>query len=145
MYRTRINNVFKEETYENLLDAKKEALLSYKNNGDNSLVEVLDDEDNVVFSKGAPVGEPFGSQGEMVGYPANNPNETPSEEAQDNGVDSSIRNLIVNTWNSIDEVKSTLVTLDSMGILESNVSEVLNTIIDDLTMHVGLLEGCLSE
>lgn len=145
MYRTRINNVFKEDTYENLLDAKKEALLSYKNNGDNSLVEVLDDEDNVVFSKGAPVGEPFGSQGEMVGYTSNDTDEIPSEEAQDNGVDSSIRNLIVNTWNSIDEVKSTLVTLDSMGILESNVSEVLNTIIDDLTMHVGLLEGCLSE
>lgn len=141
MYRTRINNIF-ANTYENLLDAKKEALLSYKK--DESLVEVLDDNDNVVFSKGTPVGEPFGSQGEMVGHPINNPNEAPSEEAQENGVDSTIRNLIVSTWNSIDEVNSALITLDSMGLLTAKVQEALNIVLDDLNVHIGLLEGCLS-
>lgn len=137
MYRTRINKVF-TNTYENLLDAKKEALLSNKK--DNALVEVLDDEDNVIFTKGELVGEPFGAQGDMVGYPI----ETPTEEIKDNGVDSSIRNLIVATWNSIDEVNSTLVTLDTMGLLDAKISEALNIILDDLNTHVGLLEGCLS-
>lgn len=137
MYRTRINKVF-ANTYENLLDAKKEALLSNKK--DNTLVEVLDDEDNVIFTKGELVGEPFGAQEDMVGYPI----ETPTEEIKDNGVDSSIRNLIVATWNSIDEVNSTLVTLDTMGLLDVKISEALNIILDDLNTHVGLLEGCLS-
>ena len=48
MYRTRINNIFANK-FENLLDAKKDALMSFKDN--NTLVEVLDDDDNVVFSK----------------------------------------------------------------------------------------------
>lgn len=142
MYRTRINKVF-TDSYENLLDAKKEALLSYKESGDNSLVEVLDDEDNVVFSKGE-VGEIFGNQGDMVGYAPTNEEVAP-KEAQDNGVDSSIRALIISTWNTVDEVNSTLVTLDSMGLLDAKTNEALNIILDDLNTHIGLLEGCLTE
>lgn len=136
MYRTRINKVF-TNTYENLLDAKKEALLSNKK--DNSLVEVLDDKDNVVFSKGE-MGEIFGNEGDMVSYPS----VKPTEGEKDNGVDSSIRALIVSTWNAIDEVNSTLVTLDAMGLLDAKTSEALNIILDDLNTHIGLLEGCLS-
>lgn len=138
MYRTRINKVF-TNSYENLLDAKKEALLSNKK--DASLVEVLDEDDNVVFTKGEMVGEPFGAQGDMVGSPMEQPNEV----AKDNGVDSSIRTLIVSTWNSIDEVNSTLITLDTMDLLDVKTNEALNIILDDLNTHIGLLEGCLTK
>ena len=138
MYRTRINREF-TNSYENLLDAKKEALLSNKK--DASLVEVLDEDDNVVFTKGEMIGEPFGAQGDMVGYTMEQPNEV----AKDNGVDSSIRTLIVSTWNSIDEVNSTLITLDTMGLLDMKTNEALNIILDDLNTHIGLLEGCLNK
>lgn len=51
MYKTKINNEVKN--YDSLLEAKMSALMSFKKN--KQLVEVLDEEDNVVFSKGSEI------------------------------------------------------------------------------------------
>ena len=126
MYRTRINKIFAKE-YESLLDAKKDLLLDMKSNPETNLVEVLDDSDNVVFTK----------EKEVV--------EEPTTELVENGVDSAIRNLIVNTWTSIDLYNSTIATLSSEGILDEKVQQTLELILDDLNVHIGALEELLAK
>lgn len=129
MYRTRINNIFANK-FENLLDAKKDALMSFKDN--NTLVEVLDDNDNVVFSK-EPVED---TKIEL---------DEPTDELVENGVNSLIRTLIVEGWKSIDDYNSTLATISSNDPENTKVIETLNSILDDLNTHIGMLEECLVE
>lgn len=129
MYRTRINNIFANK-FENLLDAKKDALMSFKDN--NTLVEVLDDDDNVVFSK-EPVED---TKIELT---------EPTDELVENGVNSLIRTLIVEGWKSIDDYNSTLATISSNDPENTKVIETLNNILDDLNTHIGMLEECLVE
>lgn len=129
MYRTRINNIFANK-FENLLDAKKDALMSFKDN--NTLVEVLDDDDNVVFSK-EPVED---TKIEL---------DEPTDELVENGVNSLIRTLIVEGWKSIDDYNSTLATISSNDPENTKVIETLNNILDDLNTHIGMLEECLVE
>lgn len=129
MYRTRINNIFANK-FENLLDAKKDALMSFKDN--NTLVEVLDDDDNVVFSK-EPVED---TKIELT---------EPTDELVENGVNSLIRTLIVEGWKSIDDYNSTLATISSNDPENAKVIETLNNILDDLNTHIGMLEECLAE
>lgn len=129
MYRTRINNIFANK-FENLLDAKKDALMSFKDN--NTLVEVLDDDDNVVFSK-KPVED---TKIEL---------DEPTDELVENGVNSLIRTLIVEGWKSIDDYNSSLATISSEDPENAKVIETLNNILDDLNTHIGMLEECLVE
>ena len=129
MYRTRINNIFANKL-ENLLDAKKDALMSFKDN--NTLVEVLDDDDNVVFSKEPVVDTKI----ELT---------EPTDELVENGVNSLIRTLIVEGWKSIDDYNSTLATISSEDPENAKVIETLNNILDDLNTHIGMLEECLVE
>lgn len=129
MYRTRINNIFANK-FENLLDAKKDALMSFKDN--NTLVEVLDDDDNVVFSK-EPIED---TKIELT---------EPTEDLVENGVNSLIRTLIVEGWKSIDDYNSTLATISSEDPENDRVIETLNNILDDLNTHIGMLEECLVE
>lgn len=129
MYRTRINNIFANK-FENLLDAKKDALMSFKDN--NTLVEVLDDDDTVVFSK-EPVED---TKIELT---------EPTDELVENGVNSLIRTLIVEGWKSIDDYNSTLATISSNDPENTKVIETLNNILDDLNTHIGMLEECLVE
>lgn len=129
MYRTRINNIFANK-FENLLDAKKDALMSFKDN--NTLVEVLDDDDNVVFSKEPVVDTKI----ELT---------EPTDELVENGVNSLIRTLIVEGWKSIDDYNSTLATISSEDPENAKVIETLNNILDDLNTHIGMLEECLVE
>ena len=49
MFKSRINNEIKE--HNTLLEAKMDALLSFKKDNNIKLVEVLDDNDEIVFSK----------------------------------------------------------------------------------------------
>lgn len=129
MYRTRINNIFANK-FENLLDAKKDALMSFKDN--NTLVEVLDDDDNIVFSKEPVVDTKI----ELT---------EPTDELVENGVNSLIRTLIVEGWKSIDDYNSTLATISSEDPENAKVIETLNNILDDLNTHIGMLEECLVE
>lgn len=129
MYRTRINNIFANK-FENLLDAKKDALMSFKDN--NTLVEVLDDDDNIVFSKEPVVDTKI----ELT---------EPTDELVENGVNSLIRTLIVEGWKSIDDYNSTLATISSEDPENDKVIETLNNILDDLNTHIGMLEECLVE
>ena len=129
MYRTRINNIFANK-FENLLDAKKDALMSFKDN--NTLVEVLDDDDNIVFSK-EPVAD---TKIELT---------EPTDELVENGVNSLIRTLIVEGWKNIDDYNSALATISLEDPENAKVIETLNNILDDLNTHIGMLEECLVE
>ncbi len=125
MYKTRLNNIFKNE-FEEEIDARKEALLSFNRDPKAQLVEVLDDNDNVIFSKQREV------------------EEEPAQELVNNGVDSVLRNLISECWDNIDRYNSAIATfLEEEG--QEETIEALKGIVDDLSVHVGILESCLSK
>jgi len=125
MYKTRLNNIFKNE-FEEEIDARKEALLSFSRDPKAQLVEVLDEDDNVIFSKQREV------------------EEEPTQELVNNGVDSVLRNLISECWDNIDRYNSAIATfLEEEG--QEETIEALKGIVDDLNVHVGILESCLSK
>lgn len=102
-------------TFNNKLEITKAIINECKNNKDIKLIEVLDDE--------------------------NPTDDIPTT----NLVDTMLRGLIMTAWSSIDEYESVLTTLDVENVGTPEIKEILNNIIDDLHMHIGSLESCLSD
>lgn len=122
MYKVRYNDT--TNLHEDLFSAKKEALLTFKKNKNVKLIEVLDDNDNVILSQ---------------------EREEPTEVEVDNAIDSLIREKIARTWEFINDYESMLITLTSEEIGDDSISTKINDILDDLHIHVGVLESCLSD
>lgn len=122
MYKLKCNNKIISKT-KDLLEAKTKTLLTLKREPSLKLIEVLNDNDEIVFSK--EVDEP-----------------TPQEV--ENGIDSLIRNLISKGWESINDYQSAIVTLQDEDIDPATI-DILNEIIDDTYVHIGALESCLSD
>lgn len=123
MFKVKVNDNVKE--FNTLLEAKKNALLTFKKDNALKLVEVLDDEDNVLLTKSRE--------------------EEPTQAQQENAQDSLIREKISQTWDFINSYESILVTLEDEELFNDAINSKLNDIIDDLHLHLGILESCLSD
>ncbi len=122
MFKLRCNNKILSE-HDTLFEAKKNTLLSLKKDPSLKLIEVLNENDEIVYSNGSD--EP-----------------TPQEVKV--GVDTVIRNLITRCWDTVTEVESVKVTLENEQV-DPATFDILNDIIDDNYRHIGVLEGCLSD
>ena len=120
MFKVKCKNVIIGE-HESLLEAKMNTLLTLKKNPELKKIEVLNEDDEIVFSK-----------------------EEPTQEQVEVGVDTVIRNLITRFYDDITEVESAKVTLLDEDIDPSTL-DILEEIVDDLHLHIGSLESCLSD
>lgn len=123
MFKLRCNNKILSE-HKTLFEAKKDTLLSLKKNPSLKLVEVLNENDEVVYANGS--------------------DEEPTPQEVKVGVDTVIRSLITRCWDTITEVESAKVTLGDEQV-DPETFDILNDIIDDNYRHIGALEGCLSD
>jgi len=115
----------KTKKFDKRVDAVMEAMLSYHKDKSKKLVEVLDDNDEVIFSMDAK-------------------NDEPTEEQIENAIESVIRGELSNLFTTIDSYNSDLITLQSEGASEESINTI-KTILDDLNTHVGMLESLLQE
>lgn len=122
MFKLRCNNKILSE-HNTLLEAKMKTLLSLKNNPSLKLIEVLDDNNEIVYEK------------EL---------EEPTQEEIEVGVDTVIRNLITRWWENITELESAKVTLADKDV-DSSTIDILSEMIDNTYEHLGSLESCLSD
>lgn len=111
---------------ETLFEAKQVAILENVRNP-KSLIEVLDDNDNVVFEKGEK--------------------EEPTQEQKENAKDTMIRDLITKCYNMINDCESIRVTLNAEQIDEPNdiTYDILSEMVDNFNLHIGQLTSCLSD
>lgn len=121
-----------QETFDKELDAKLQALTIFKNKTNLPLIEVLDENNQVVLTKERLV-EDLVSE------------EEPTQEEIDNGVDSLIRGLLSRAWETIDDYNSAITTINSVDDSNAEMVEKLENILNDLSVHVGILQSCLSE
>ena len=129
MFKLKYNNEIKE-SFEKELDARIAALKEFKTQASLPLVEVLNENDDVIFTKERELVAPEVSE--------------PTEQEIDNGIDSVIRGLIANAWKDIDDYNTAIISIAD-NTENSEAIEKLNSIIDDLNVHVGILESCLSK
>ena len=115
MFKLRCNNKILSE---------HNTLLSLKKNPNLKLIEVLNENDDVVYTNGVE--------------------EEPTQQEVKVGVDTVIRNLITRCWDTITEVESVKVTLEGEQV-DPATFDILNDIIDDNYRHIGSLESCLSD
>lgn len=121
-----------QETFDKELDARLQALTIFKNKTNLPLIEVLDENNQVVLTKERLV-EDLVSE------------EEPTQEEIDNGVDSLIRGLLSRAWETIDDYNSAITTINSVDDSNAEMVEKLENILNDLSVHVGILQSCLSE
>lgn len=122
MFKLRCDNKILSE-HNTLFEAKKNTLLSLKKDPSLKLIEVLNENDEVVYSNGS---------------------EEPTSQEVKVGVDTVIRNLITRCWDTVTEVESVKVTLENEQV-DPATFDILNDIIDDNYRHIGVLESCLSD
>ena len=121
-----------QETFEKEIDAKLQALTIFKNKTNLPLVEVLDENNQIILTKKRLV-EDIENE------------EEPTQEEIDNGVDSLIRGLLSRVWETIDDYNSAITTINSVDDTNAETVSKLENILDDLSVHVGILQSCLSE
>lgn len=122
MFKLRCNNKIIKE-YNSLLEAKLGTLLTLKKTPSLKLIEVLDNDDEVIFQKEV---------------------KEPTQEQIEVGVDTVIRNLITRFYDDITEVESAKVSLEDKGV-DATTFDIFEEIVDDLHLHIGSLESCLSD
>lgn len=130
MFKLRYNNNI-NESFEKEIDARLEALNTFKKNNNLKLIEVLNEDDEVIFSKEREIETP-----EV---------ELPTEEEVTNGTNSLLRGLLSRVWETIDDYNSAIITINTEKPEDSETINKLQSIIDDLNIHVGILESCLDE
>lgn len=70
--------------------------------------------------------------------------EKPSEEIKKAALIQMINDTINSEWDSLNRVKSNIATLESEAPEESDIKEILNTILTEKTIHIGMLTKALS-
>ena len=146
MYKLKYNNTI-NESFEKELDARLSALATFKKDTNIKLIEVLNENDETIFKKERNLEEPVGElilNGEEVGGPVTT-EEPATEEEMLNGTNSLIRGLISRAWETIDDYNSTIITISTLGTDSDEVINKLQSILDDLNVHVGILESCIEE
>ena len=121
MYKLRCNNTIISE-HNSLLEAKMDTLLTLKRNPELKLIEVLNEDNEIVYQK----------------------EEQPTQEQIEVGVDTVIRNLITRFYDDITEVESAKITLQD-EIDDLSMLDIFEEIVDDIHLHIGSLESCLSD
>lgn len=124
MFRVRKDNTIIKEC-KSLFDAKQTSVLESLKNP-KSLVEVLNDEDTVIFTRNVTDTEP-------------------TKQQADNAKDTLIRDLITKCYDMITECESVNVTLTDEDLTDGNITEILNEMVDNFNLHIGQLTSCLSD
>lgn len=127
MFKLRYNDTI-NESFEKEVDARLEALATFKKNNNLKLIEVLNEDDEVIFTKEREI--------EDI---------EPTEEEITNGTNSLLRGLLSRVWETIDDYNSAIITISTERPEDSETVNRLQSIIDDLNVHVGILESCLDE
>lgn len=121
MYKLKCNgNIISE--HNSLLEAKMNTLLTLKKNPELKLIEVLNEDNEIVYTK----------------------EEEPTQDQIEVGVDTVIRNLITRFYDDVTELESARVTLQDK-VDDLSILDILEEIIDDTHLHIGSLESCLSD
>lgn len=123
MFKLKCNNTILSE-HQSLFEAKKQTLLNLKTNPTLKLIEVLDDDNKVVFTDEVELEEPTQEQVEI-------------------GNDTLIRNLITRCWDTISEYESAIATLTDKDV-DPTTFDILKDLVDDEYQHIGQLTSCLS-
>ena len=121
MYKLRCNNTIISK-HNSLLEAKMNTLLTLKRNPELKLIEVLNEDNEIVYTK----------------------EEEPTQDEIEVGVDTVIRNLITRFYDDVTELESARVTLQDK-VDDLSILDILEEIIDDTHLHIGSLESCLSD
>ena len=121
-----------QESFEKELDARIKALSIFKEQPKLSSIEVINEDNQVILTKKRLVEDLI-------------IDEEPTQEEVDNGIDSLIRGLLSRVWETIDDYNSAITTINSVDENSDDVVNKLSTILDDLNIHVGILQSCLSE
>ena len=121
-----------QESFEKELDARIKALSIFKEQPNLSSIEVINEDNQVILTKKRLVEDLI-------------IDDEPTQEEVDNGIDSLIRGLLSRVWETIDDYNSAITTINSVDENSDDVVNKLSTILDDLNIHVGILQSCLSE
>jgi len=121
-----------QESFEKELDARIKALSIFKEQPKLSSIEVINENNQVILTKKRLVEDLI-------------IDDEPTQEEVDNGIDSLIRGLLSRVWETIDDYNSAITTINSVDENSDDVVNKLSTILDDLNIHVGILQSCLSE
>ncbi len=124
MFKVRKDNLIIKKC-KSLFEAKQTSVLESLKNP-RVLVEVLNDDDTVIFTRNITDTEP-------------------TKQQEDNAKDTLIRDLITKCYDMITECESVNVTLTDEDLNTDNMSEILNEMVDNLNLHIGQLTSCLSD
>lgn len=130
-----------KKMYNEISEAKKEALLILKLHSDVNEVKIIDEDGSVIFEK---------VKLNKITEDINKENDKVSEEQVNIGVISILNNCIQQQWENIDYLNSLVATIvdedkkNNTNIF-SNIKDNINNCINNLTINIGLLEDSLKK
>ena len=130
-----------KKMYNEISEAKKEALLILKLHSDVDEVKIIDEDGSVIFEK---------IKLNKINEDINKEEDKVSEEQVNIGVISILNNCIQQQWENIDYLNSLVATIvdeDKKNNTDifSNIKDNINNCINNLTINIGLLEDSLKK
>lgn len=130
-----------KKMYNEISEAKKEALLILKLHSDVNEVKIIDEDGSVIFEK---------VKLNKINEDINKEEDKVSEEQVNIGVISILNNCIQQQWENIDYLNSLVATIvdeDKKNNTDifSNIKDNINNCINNLTINIGLLEDSLKK
>lgn len=130
-----------KKMYNEISEAKKEALLILKLHSDVNEVKIIDEDGSVIFEK---------VKLDKINEDINKEEDKVSEEQVNIGVISILNNCIQQQWENIDYLNSLVATIvdeDKKNNTDifSNIKDNINNCINNLTINIGLLEDSLKK
>lgn len=130
-----------KKMYNEISEAKKEALLILKLHSDVDEVKIIDEDGSVIFEK---------VKLNKINEDINKEEDKVSEEQINIGVISILNNCIQQQWENIDYLNSLVATIvdeDKKNNTDifSNIKDNINNCINNLTINIGLLEDSLKK
>lgn len=130
-----------KKMYNEISEAKKEALLILKLHSDVDEVKIIDEDGSVIFEK---------VKLDKINEDINKEEDKVSEEQVNIGVISILNNCIQQQWENIDYLNSLVATIvdeDKKNNTDifSNIKDNINNCINNLTINIGLLEDSLKK
>ena len=136
-----------KKMYNEIIEAKKEALLFLKLHSDVNEVKIIDEDGSVIFEKVKLVEK---VKLDKINEDINKEEDKVSEEQVNIGVISILNNCIQQQWENIDYLNSLVATIvdeDKKNNTDifSNIKDNINNCINNLTINIGLLEDSLKK
>lgn len=136
-----------KKMYNEIIEAKKEALLFLKLHSDVNEVKIIDEDSSVIFEKVKLVEK---VKLDKINEDINKEEDKVSEEQVNIGVISILNNCIQQQWENIDYLNSLVATIvdeDKKNNTDifSNIKDNINNCINNLTINIGLLEDSLKK